>query len=331
MKQPYLLFLGNEKILQNAKTASGIAHWRPEICAGQYRMSPDTTDLGLRNMNIDEAVAQGAKTLVVGIAPVGGIISRDWVPVFLEALDKGLDIAAGLHQRLNDHPEISQKARACGRDLYDIRQPTEDFEVGNGAKRPGRRLLTVGSDCAVGKMYTSLAIEREMRERGMNADFRATGQTGIFIAGGGVSVDAVVADFISGAAESLSPGNSAGHWDIVEGQGSLFHPSYAGVTVGLIHGSQPDRLVLCHDAARQYMEDVQDFPIVEFNTAMEQYLNIARLTNREASFAGISINTSSMVEQEAERYLNALTDKYGLPCCDPVRNGVSAIVDNLEG
>ena len=131
-----------------------------------------------------------------------------------------------------------------------MRQPPNNFKVGTGEKRAGKRLLTVGTDCAVGKKYTALAIEKTLRARGVDANFRATGQTGIFISGRGIAIDSVIADFIAGAAEWLSPANQPEHWDIIEGPGSLFNPAYAGVTLGLVHGSQPDALVICHDARR---------------------------------------------------------------------------------
>ena len=152
--------------------------------------------------------------------------------------------------KLGDNAEIAAAAAKHGRKLFDVRHSAERFATGKGAKRPGKRLLTVGTDCSVGKKYTALALERAMRARGLNADFRATGQTGVFISGRGVSVDAVVADFIAGAAEWLTPANDPGHWDVVEGQGSLFHPSFAGVTLGLLHGAQPDAFVVCHEPTR---------------------------------------------------------------------------------
>ncbi|PHZ86523.1 N-acetyltransferase DgcN [Paremcibacter congregatus] len=329
MKQPYLLFLGSEKVIENAKTAAGIAYWRPEACKGQFRLEGGTIDLGLPDLDLDEAVAAGIKTLVIGIAPFGGKIEASWVSVILTALEKGLDVAAGLHDRLQDHPEISQIAKTHGRTLYDIRKSDKKFDVGTGEKRTGMRLLTVGTDCAVGKKYASLAIEKEMKSRGVNADYRATGQTGIFIAGTGISVDAVVADFISGAAETLSPANDADHWDIIEGQGSLYHPSYAGVTVGLMHGSQSDKLVLCHNASLTHMDGLPNFPIVDFGACMDGYLSIARLTNRNVEFAGFCINTSKLSERDALDYMQRVEETFGLPCCDPVRTGVAKIVDKL--
>ena len=162
---------------------------------------------------------------------------------------------------------------------------------GTGKKRSGKRVLTVGTDCAVGKKYTALAIEKEMRSRGVDADFRATGQTGIFISGRGIAVDSVVSDFVSGAAEWLSPAAAPQHWDVIEGQGSLFHPAYAGVTLGLIHGSQPDVMVLCHDLARTGIADYDGYAIPSYEACFEAYLAAARLTNPAARFAGVSLNT----------------------------------------
>jgi uncharacterized NAD-dependent epimerase/dehydratase family protein len=329
MKSPYLLFLGAETSIENAKTAAGIAHWRSELCIGQARMTAGTVDLGLADLDVKTAASQGAKTLIIGVAPFGGKIEQSWVPIIIAALENGLDIAAGLHQRLSDHPDISEVAKAHGRQLHDVRQPTTQFTVASGEKRSGQRLLTVGTDCAVGKKYTALAIEKEMRARGLKADYRATGQTGVFIAGGGFSIDAVISDFLSGAVETLSPNNDNDHWDVIEGQGSLYHPSYAAVTVGLIHGSQADQLVLCHEAGRETIDDVVGYPILELQACMDGYLAIAKLTNKNVSFAGISVNTSKLSASEAQEYLNAIEQKYGLPCCDPVRTGVASIVDQL--
>lgn len=327
---PYLLFLGAENDRHNIKTASGVARWRPEDCVGQLRIEGCTLDLGLPDLSPEEAVRQGVRTLVVGVANFGGVIDPDWEEPFERALVAGLDIAAGLHVRLNDNARLARVARAHGRTLHDIRQPTAPFPVGSGRKRGGLRLLTVGTDCAVGKMYASLAIAREMQVRGIDVDFRATGQTGILIAGSGICVDAVVSDFVSGATEQLSPDAAPGHWDIIEGQGSLFHPAYAGVTLGLIHGSQPDAMILCHDIARATIDGYPDYPIRPLAEAIDAYLAAARLTNSGARFVGACFNTSSIASEEAARAALASAEaETGLPCCDPVRTGVAPIVDAL--
>lgn len=330
IQTPYLLFLGDAADPLAAKVAQGICDWRPGSAIAQYRMRGCDVDLGLKDMTIAEAAAAGARTLVVGVANRGGVISDSWIEVLREALAGGMDLAAGLHNRLADVPGLKSEAERLGRQLFDVRHPAQRFEVAVGVKRGGKRLLPVGTDCSCGKMYTALAIEREMHARGMNADFRATGQTGILVAGGGVAVDAVVADFISGAVEWLSPENDDDHWDIVEGQGSLFHVSFAGVTTGLIHGAQPDALVLCHEPTRTHMRGLPDFPIPDLRDCMEACLRVARLTNPDVRFVGVAVDTSRLGEQAARDYLERTGRELRLPTIDPVRNGVAAIVDQLR-
>ena len=245
IKHPYLLFLGDAHDQLAAKTADGVAFWRSEWCLGQFRLPGCKADLKLPDMSVEAAAAAGAKTLVVGVANRGGVVAESWIPVLTRSLERGLDLAAGLHRRLADVPALKATAERLGRSIFDVRHPTQEFHVASGKPRSGKRLLTVGTDCSIGKMFTSLALERELRKRGAKADFRATGQTGILIAGEGVSVDAVVADFISGATEWLAPANDEDHWDLIEGQGSLFHASYAGVSLGLLHGAQPTAIVMC--------------------------------------------------------------------------------------
>jgi uncharacterized NAD-dependent epimerase/dehydratase family protein len=326
---PYLLFLGDAPDIATAKTAAGIRQWRGERCAGQLRLPGCRVDLGLPDLTPREAAARGIATLIIGIANDGGFIAPAWVPSIVEALEAGLDVASGLHQTLASVPEIAAAAERTGRRLIEVRQPSESFMPGTGRKRSGMRLLTVGTDCAVGKKYTALAIEKEMRARGVEADFRATGQTGIFIAGRGVAVDSVVSDFVSGAAEWLSPPAAPQHWDVIEGQGSLFHPAYAGVTLGLIHGSQPDVMVLCHDASRTGLADYEGYAIPGYEACFQAYLAAARLTNPAARFAGISLNTSLLDDAAAARAVAEVSARVALPCCDPIRHGVGPIVDRV--
>lgn len=327
IQHPYLMFLGDAPDQLAAKTAQGIVHWRRDWCLGQLRLPGCKADLGLPDMTVEEAAAAGVKTVVIGVANRGGVLSESWIPVLAKALELGMDLASGLHRRLSETPALRQAAAGHGRQLFDVRHPMRDFEVGTGAKRPGKRLLTVGTDCSVGKMYTTLACEAEMRRRGMKADFRATGQTGIFIAGGGVSIDAVVADFISGAVEWLCPANDPDHWDLVEGQGSLFHPSFAGVSLGLLHGAQPDALVMCHEPTRPHMRGLPGRPLPDLETCIEANLEAARLTNPDVRCVGISINTAGLEAGEAEALLKATEDRLGLPTVDPFRTGVAPIVD----
>ena len=329
LKTPYLLFLGDAKDALAAKVAQGIRDWRPENAVGQMRLAGCVADLGIPDMTIAESMEQGARTMVVGVANRGGFIAEEWIDVLVEALEAGMDLAAGLHNRLADVPRLAEAAKRLGRDLHDVRHPSKAYPVGSGARRSGKRLLPVGTDCSCGKMYTALAIEKEMRARGRNADFRATGQTGILITGEGVSIDAVVSDFIAGAVEVLAPENDPDHWDLVEGQGSLFHPAYAGVTLGLMHGAQADALVLCHEPTRTHMRALPDYPVPDMGAVMEITLPHARLTNPDASFVGVAVNTAKLDPAAAERFLKETEDRFGLPTVDPVRTGVARIVDGL--
>ena len=329
IQTPYLLFLGDAADPLAAKVAQGIRDWRPDSAIGQFRMRDCNADLGLPDLSIADAAAAGAKTLVVGVANRGGVISDAWTEILREALAHGMDIAAGLHNRLADVADLKTDADRLGRHLFDVRHPTQRFDVASGIRRSGKRLLPVGTDCSCGKMYTALAIEKEMCARGISADFRATGQTGILIAGRGVAVDAVVADFISGAVEWLSPDNEEDHWDIIEGQGSLFHVSFAGVTTGLIHGAQPDALVLCHEPTRTHMRGLPGFPVPDLMECMEATLRVAGLTNPDARFVGVAVDTSRLAEREAEEYLKQTEQDLGLVTVDPVRNGVARIVDQI--
>jgi uncharacterized NAD-dependent epimerase/dehydratase family protein len=326
---PFLLYLGKPADDLAIKTARGLAYWRPEWCLGQYRDPGCRLTLGLPDMKPAQAKAAGVNTMVVGTASAGGVMPRETIADIITALETNLNVAAGLHQKLRENADIVAAAKRNGRVLFDAREYTPRIPVGTGRKRAGRRLLTVGTDCSVGKMYTTLALERSMRKRGIKADFRATGQTGILIAGAGIPVDAVIADFISGAAELISPAREDDGWDLIEGQGSLFHPSYAGVSLGLLHGSQPDALVLCHEPTRQHMRGLPGCPLPDLARCLEANLVAARLTNPEVKAVGVALNTSNVSEQEARASCREISARLGLPCTDPVTMGVESIVDNL--
>ncbi len=330
IRSPYLIFLGDEPEETHAKTGIGIAHWRPELCVAQYRLPGSCVDLGIPEMTPAEAVAAGAKTMIWGVASVGGTIPDHWIATLFEAVDAGLDICAGTHSSLTEIPGLAEAAADKGVSLIDVRSPPPGLPVGTGVKRSGKRLLTMGTDCVVGKKYTALTIAKEMQDRGWKADFRATGQTGIMIAGSGIPIDAVVSDFVSGAAEVLSPDNDADHWDVIEGQGSLFHPGYAAVTLGLLHGSQPDAFVICHAAGRQFVEAFPECPLPDIPSLIEQTIVCGRVTNADIRCAGISVNTSTIGEDERKSYLHDLAEQTGLPCVDPVAIGVGPIVDYVE-
>lgn len=329
MRPPYLLYLGDCQDPIAAKTARGLAHWRPDWCVGQLRGEACAVDLGLPDLSLDAAMEKGAVTLVIGIANSGGVIPKEALDVAERALALGLNVASGLHERLGSHSRLVDAARTSGARLFDVRQPPEDLPIGTGAPREGQRLLTVGTDCSVGKMYTSLALERAIRVRGVPADFRATGQTGILIAGGGVPIDAVVSDFLSGATEWLSPPRTDGGWDIIEGQGSLFHPAYAGVSLGLLHGAQANALVLCHDASRRAMRHLSGYTVPELRRCLDRNLEAASLVNPSVRAIGVALNTSGLSAEAAAQACRAIEDDLGLPCQDPVAHGVERIVETL--
>jgi uncharacterized NAD-dependent epimerase/dehydratase family protein len=326
---PYLLYLGDAHDELAIKTARGLAVWRPQWCLGQFRGPQCKAWLDLPDLTPAEARSAGANTMVVGTANSGGVMSPQTVRDVVTAMEAGLNIASGLHQRLDAQPEIAAAASRTGRALFDARRFPHQIPVGNGKKRAGRRLLTVGTDCSVGKMYTTLALEKELRKRGVVADFRATGQTGILIAGGGVPIDALVADFISGGAEWVAPARSDGGWDLIEGQGSLFHPSFAGVSLGLLHGSQADALVLCHEPQRPHMRALPHYPVPDLKTCLEANLQAARLTQPEVIPVGIALNTSKLSPAAAAAACREAEDMLGLPCQDPMTMGVAGIVDKL--
>ena len=326
---PYLLYLGSSSDPLGIKTSRGLAVFRPEACVGEFRHDDCPLTLGLPRLGMKAAVAAGAQTLVLGIANAGGVLDGRLVEDAAAALEAGLNVAAGLHRRLRDEPRLVRLAKERGLKLFDVREPPADLRVGNGYPRPGHRLLTVGTDCSVGKMYAALALTRSLQKRGIAADFRATGQTGILVAGSGIAVDAVVADFISGAIEQLAPARHDDGWDLIEGQGSLFHPSFAGVSTGLLHGAQPEAIVLCHDPGRAHMRGLDGRPLPALKECLAENLRVASVTSAQVSAVGICLNTSAMDTADARRLCRKTEDELGLPCTDPVAFGVDTLIDEL--
>jgi uncharacterized NAD-dependent epimerase/dehydratase family protein len=322
LPRPYLLFLGQASDFPYAKTAFGLRDWAPELCLGEFACPGAMVSVGLPALSPHEAKARGARALVIGVANIGGALREPWIVALLESLEAGLDIVSGMHGRLEDLEVLRLAAQRHGRRLIDVRRPPARIPIATARKRSGKRLLTVGTDCALGKKYTALTLAREFRRRGVSVDFRATGQTGILIAGGGIPIDAVVSDFLAGAAEILSPDAEANHWDVVEGQGSLFHPSYAGVSLGLLHGTQPDVIVLCHAVGRERIHGLEDYATPSLPQAIETHLQLARLTNPNVLCAGISLNTSALQESHARAVLAEHRVTFGLPVADPIRGGV---------
>ena len=329
INHPYLLFLGDAPDALAAKTAIGVWQWRPEACVGQLRLPGCVPSVDLPELTVAEGRERGARTLLVGVVNRGGVFGQDWIDTMVAALEAGMDVASGLHTRLGDVPAVAEAARRRGRTLHDVRHPEGSFPIGAGEPRSGRRLLTVGTDCSVGKMYTTLCLHRALEARGVDSDFRATGQTGIFIEGSGVAVDAVVSDFMSGAIEQLCPAAPEDHWDLIEGQGSLFHPSYAGVSLGLLHGAQPDTLVLCHEPTRTHMRGLPGRPLPDLASCLEANLAAARVVSPDPRFAGVSVNTSDLGPEEAQALLEKAEAELGLPCIDPARGGVDRILDAM--
>lgn len=331
LPQPYLLFLGDIREAAFAKTAYGLADWAADRCVGEWSIAGCTLTTGLPRLAPAAAQAAGARALVVGVANQGGVIHPSWVEVLVEAMDAGLDIISGLHTKLTSVPELLAASQRTGRQLIDIRSPPTGIPVGTGRKRSGKRLLTVGTDCALGKKYTALVLHRAMLERGIKATFRATGQTGIMIAGGGIPMDAVVSDFEAGAAEILSPDAPAEHWDLIEGQGSIFNPAYAAVSLGLLHGSQPDVFIVCHDPARKFILGNEDFPLPTIDEVIDLTIRLGSRTNPDIRCGGVCLNTASFDADQAEAIMAAESLRLSLPVADPIRGGarLAALVDHI--
>lgn len=321
LPQPYLLFLADATLPGFAKTAYGLKDWAPERCVGEFALPQASVSVGLPRLTPVQAHALGARGLVIGVASPGGAILEAWIPALVEALEAGLDIISGMHSRLQDTPALEAAVARTGRRFIEVRRPPAGIPLASGRKRSGLRLLTVGTDCALGKKYTALALARAFRARGLAADFRATGQTGIMIAGSGVPMDAVVSDFEAGAAEMLSPDNDPDHWDVIEGQGSLLHPAYAAVSLGLLHGSQPDVVVVCHEPGRAHMVGFPDYPVPSLEETIDLNLRMGRRTNPKIRCAGVSLNTSGLSMARAAELLVETTARLGVPAADPIRGG----------
>jgi len=326
---PFVVFFGDTADDTYGKTGLGLVYWRRAHCAGQLRLPGCGVDAGVPELAVADAKRAGVRSLIIGSAAVGGGIPSHWVETLNSAASAGIDIVAGLHMRLASLPGLAQAAVAGGARLIDVRVPPEGLPVGTGRKRRGRRLLTVGTDCASGKKYTALALARDLRAGGVKSDFRATGQTGIMIAGRGIPLDAVIADFVTGAAEMLSPDNDADHWDIVEGQGAIFHPGYLQVTIGLLVGSQPDAFVVCHDPLRHTISGWPEFPLPRIAAVIERTIAIGALTNPLIRCVGVALDTSKVAAAARGELLQRYAQETGLPCVDPLIDGTAAVRERL--
>lgn len=327
---------------ENAKTAVGVLRYR----AGEVAAVIDSTRAGRSAQacigfapdvpvvaDLESAAARGADSLMIGIAPQGGDLPDAWRSIVLEALGRGWDVLAGLHVFLADDPELAAAARASGAELIDVRRPPAERRVGTAEAIDARALvtLTVGTDCNVGKMTAALEIARVLGER---AAFVATGQTGIFIADRGIAVDAVPSDFVAGAVEALvlDAARDADHV-LVEGQGSLFHPGYSGVTLGLIHGAAPAALILCHQASRDRIRlsasPRPGAPIPPLPRVRQAYEEAAAWV-RTARVVGVALNTYGLSEVAARAAVDRAADQLGVPATDPVRFGAASLAEALE-
>jgi uncharacterized NAD-dependent epimerase/dehydratase family protein len=282
--------------------------------------------------SVEEALPFEPTTALVGVATQGGRFPPEWIAILRDCIEQGIDVENGLHVFLSDDPELRELAASRGVELRDLRRPPADLSTATGDNLAvdGTIVLTVGSDCAIGKMTVSLELDLEARRRGIRSVFVPTGQTGMAIAGWGIAVDAVVADFIAGAAERLVvEGHERGGellW--VEGQGSLLNPVYSGVTLGLYHGSTPHLLVLCHESGRMEIEGAGGgpHPIPPLSELVELHERIA-LPVRPARVAAVALNTSALGEEDARAAVAAAEDETGLPADDPVRFGAAKLVD----
>jgi uncharacterized NAD-dependent epimerase/dehydratase family protein len=318
------------------KTARGVIRYRPEdIVAILDSARPGETQDGFPVVgSVADAAPYQPTTALVGVATQGGRFPPAWREVLQDSIRAGLDLENGLHEFISEDPELVSLAREHGVELRDLRKPPPGLNVPTGGNltHGATTILTVGSDCAIGKMTVSLELDREARRRGVRSEFIPTGQTGIAIAGWGIAVDAVVSDFIAGAAEQLvlEGVRRGGDLLLVEGQGSLLHPAYSGVTLGLIHGSAPHGYVLCHMAGETSVDGDERFPIPPLSELVTLHERISLLA-RPATVHAIALNTRNLGDDEAHEAIDAAEAETGLPADDPVRFGSGKLVDALIG
>jgi D-glutamate N-acetyltransferase len=339
----YLIVADGDFGPMTSKTANAIIRYQPDrvVAVLDRGLAGKTTQdvLGFGGAipivgSVREGLARGANAVLIGIAPIGGRLPDEWRGWLAEALDAGCDLVSGLHTFLRDDPVLAAKAKAGGRRILDLRCPPADLPVAAGRVKEldAYVVLTVGTDCNVGKMTAQLQLVRELDRRGVRTRFVATGQTGIMLEGWGIAVDAVIADFIAGAAERITlEGAVDADIVLVEGQGSINHPGYSGVTVGLLHGACPDGLILCHQASREYIGDYREEawlripPLTDYIRAYETVGSMVHPTR----VLGISLNTYDLSEADARRACDAAAKETALPATDPVRFDPGVLVEAL--
>jgi uncharacterized NAD-dependent epimerase/dehydratase family protein len=321
------------------KTAHGVLRYRPEqvvAIVDSERAGETERDVPIIG-TVEDALRSGPTTALVGVATQGGRFPPAWRELLKSAIACGLDVESGLHEFISDDPELSELARQAGVELRDLRKPPTGLILPTGANltHDATVVLTVGSDCAIGKMTVALELDAEARRRGIASEFVPTGQTGIAIAGWGIAVDAVVADFIAGAAERLVVDGIARGGELlwVEGQGSLLHPGYSGVTLGLVHGSAPHAYVLCHKVDQRFVDDDERFPMPSLSELVDLYER-SSLIARPARVIGIALNTRDVSDEAARAAVEAASAETGLPAADPLRDGpadfTNLVLEGLE-
>jgi uncharacterized NAD-dependent epimerase/dehydratase family protein len=317
------------------KTALGVLRYRPDEVVAALDSERGGAELSGKPIvaTVAEALRFSPTTALVGVAPAGGRFPAAWRVLLKECIAAGLDLENGLHEFISDDPELAALAALHGVELRDLRKAPPGLDVPTGANltHGSTVVLTVGSDCAIGKMTVALELDRETRRRGIRSEFVPTGQTGIAIAGWGISVDAVVADFIAGATEQLvlEGVERGGEVLFVEGQGSLLHPMYSGVTLGLLHGSAPHGYVLCHQAGSTVVDENDLFPIPPLRQVADLYERMS-LIPRPAEVLAVALNTRALDDDAARAAIDAAEAETGVPADDPVRFGAARLVDALE-
>lgn len=331
MKRYLIVAEGHSADPHHGKTMRGVVRYAPDPTVAildSERVGETYEGIPIVG-RVADALCFAPTTAIVGVAPSGGKLTDDWRAILETAISNGLNVEAGLHTYLNDDPELVDHAARHGVALVDLRRPPADLDVPTGANlRHGAHVVhTVGADCAIGKKTMALELDLEARRRGLESVFVPTGQTGIAIAGWGIAVDAVVADFVAGAAERLVvEGATRGDLLWVEGQGSLLHPFYSGVTLGLYHGAMPHLLVLCHKAGDTHLEGLPEHPILPLAELADLYERVS-LPARRARVAAIALNTMNLEEQAARRAVADAEAETGYVADDPVRFGPGRIVD----
>lgn len=343
-KPKFLILADREFSPETSKTANSIIRYMPEQVVGvvdRVHAGKTVQDvLGFGGSipvvaTMEEGLQRKPTAVLIGIAPSGGRLPDEWEGWLADALDAGCDLWSGLHTFLADDPILVERAKANGRQIRDVRRPPARIPVAAGMARKLEPLvvLSVGTDCNVGKMTAQLQLVKGLEQRGLRTRFVATGQTGIFIEGWGIAVDAVIADFIAGAAEEITV-EGARNADVVlvEGQGSINHPGYSGVTVGLLHGSCPDALILCHQASREFIGEYRGGPWLRI-PPLSQYVKMYELIGsavHPTRVIGISMNTYDLSEEAARRVCAEASKETGLPCTDPVRFSAEPLLDAIQ-